>query len=464
MSQLTHSTSTRASVASRLWRALREGEYSTAFVSLLDQAFFSGCNFLTVIIVGRYCLQSELGHYQLILTAVLLGYFIQDSLITAPFRVYRHRLKTLRQDVYRGNLLLAEGLLLGVFSLAAAGMLLASQFGFGPPQLVEVFWLLPAILPFILLRDFCRRFSFADMRISRALMVDAFVAIAQIGLLFWLLKTDRLTVRNVYIVIGWCCSIASLTWLLLGVRKVRFSVSRFWEDLLRNWSFGRWMMASMLLCNMLPMVVLPWILAFTHSEAATGTLTACLGLIGAANVLINGIDNMIGPRAAKMYTEGGPAKLMAILGKAVLFYVVLVGAFAVCVGLFGQSAVDIIYKGKYPGVTPVLIVLSLNAFMLGLNSTASAGLYAMDRPNINFFADLCIFACVATAIGFLVVWFGVLGGAMAHLLGTTSGAIVRWLILWRLTASWKERIRSQTPSSLESGINNEVEMETAQLS
>ena len=80
--------------------------------------------------------------------------------------------------------------IVATFMLAtvAAGFYLAT----GSTPMVHVLGVLAAIIPFMLLRDFARRFAFAELRMFTALMLDTSVAAVQIGGLLGLAAAGRL--------------------------------------------------------------------------------------------------------------------------------------------------------------------------------------------------------------------------------------------------------------------------------
>jgi len=70
-----------------------------------------------------------------------------------------------------------------VLILACAAMALTWR---ASPEMITMTWLVAAIAPFALTRDFVRRFDFAHLATGRVLLLDCTAAIIQLSLLAWL--------------------------------------------------------------------------------------------------------------------------------------------------------------------------------------------------------------------------------------------------------------------------------------
>ena len=130
-------------------------------LAIFDQAAVSGTNFLTVVLVGRACGQEELGYYSLGVTILVLLVSVQESLVTAPYTVFRERLRGWRRNEYAGRVLVQQGVLA---LLAAVG--LAAMVGLSGVVHRDMTLIVAAVVPLVLLRDFCRRLGFAHGRIG----------------------------------------------------------------------------------------------------------------------------------------------------------------------------------------------------------------------------------------------------------------------------------------------------------
>src|SRR4051794_29674254 len=132
-------------------------------LAVLDQAVVSGTSFLTTILLWRWCGPGELGVYSLGFTLLVTWGCVQESLIALPYTIYRHRPLRETPAEYAGSVLVHQGLLSALALVTLAVIALALSFGGAVPGLAGVTWVLAAVMPFALLREFGRRFAFAHL-------------------------------------------------------------------------------------------------------------------------------------------------------------------------------------------------------------------------------------------------------------------------------------------------------------
>jgi len=261
----------------------------------MNQGVVSATNFVTGVLIGRYCTKDEFGLYMLGFSIVLLVLDLQISLIATPYMVYSPRLKGEEQRLYRGSSLIHQGVLSAIvmFVLAAWGIILS--LGFGPPGLSPVIWALVAAIGFIMFREFVRRLCFAGLRMEIALLFDCCVAALQVAGLLILARSGLLSATRAYWVIGCACATAGAGWLLLNRSGFTVQARRAISDLEQNWTFGKWVFASGMLWTV-SMNLYPWLLTFFHGTSSVGVWGACLVVTALANVPLAGLQNYLGPR------------------------------------------------------------------------------------------------------------------------------------------------------------------------
>ena len=79
----------------------------------------------------------------------------------------------------------------------------------------------------------------------------------------------------------------------------------------------------------------------------------------------------------------------------------------------------LVYGPQFAGTGWIIGVLSLSVLANSLGVTAGNGLWAMERPQANFVADLFSLGVVIVATISLVPLLGPLGAALATLCGTS---------------------------------------------
>lgn len=402
---------------------------STSFIALLDQVVVSGLGFATSIIIGRES-KEMLGIYYLALSIVLFVRGIQESLVSAPFKVFCHRQEEATLPRYAGSSLVHHTFV----SIAVVSVLLFLGWlpidAFLPEGFRAVIVALAFTLPLILLREFLRQISFARLRFSGALVVDSCVALVQLGGLWWLAATDQLTVVRTYSIMAVACGGASLGWLLTSTQRLdydRQSVKKHWD---MNWNFGRWAVAAQLIGAIAPYVV-PWILSILKDATATGLFAACMTLVGASRVITDAIFNLLTPKSAQAYHNGGREALVGMLIRWGGMFAVMMSVFTVFIFLFGEDVLVLVYGDGYAGTKWPLTILAIALWIHTIGFTCGDGLFVLEKTRENFWADVIATALTLVVSVPLVMYLGLTGAALATLLALGSGAIARFVILNR---------------------------------
>ncbi len=406
-------------------RLASDAMFRKSMVSLLDQAVVSATSFAITVILGRLCGKPEVGLYYLALQAVLLARGVQEQLIASPYLVYGGRKQGHAAATYAGSSLVHE------MSLLAAVMLtisLVARFGGWTPPVAELLWLLVGAAPLMLLREYIRQISFAELRVGEALAVDCGVATLQLSALGVAAYAGVLSTPLTFVLLSLGCGVAATAWIIR--RRGKFVAERraVVSDWFHNWRFGRWALASQLLGQTMPLVM-PWIVAATHGQAATGTLGVGTTLIGFANMFVLGLSNFICPRAAQAFAAGGKRELVGVLKRAAGMYLAVLIPFAFAMLLAGGKLMAFVYGAEFADAGPIMAVLAFGAVANSLGVTAGNGLWAMEMPSANFRADVCALLVWILSTVLLIPLYGPLGAAVASSLGTTVGAVVRGWVL-----------------------------------
>ena len=423
---------TRNAVSSVLGDAVEQAT-SSGVLSIVDQAVVSGANFLTTLIIARTCSKSELGIYALAWTIVMFLAAIQGNLVTVPYTVYCHRHTGHSLATYAGSTLIYQLLV----SLAAVVCFLVLDvvlaLGYGPESLRPAAWVLLGAIPFILLRDYARRFMFAHLAMATAVTIDIIVAVLQIGTLLALVRFGWLSAAAAYGAMGWACAVACACWWFLDRQPMRVTRIRLLSDWFRNWSFGKWALMSQL--TGLGFYMLPWILASVRGEAETGVLAACTTLVGLSHLFVMGLNNFVMPKASRAFAECGAHGLCRVLRKATFYAAVVLGTLCIVIFFVGHALVAFVYGAAYANTGPLVSVLALAALTDAIGLLANAGLWAMDRPAASIIGDVTQLVVTLGVALWLVSPLGALGIAVALVAGRTTAAAVRWSTLWMLMGS-----------------------------
>ncbi len=397
---------------------------SKTSLSLIDQVIVSGTRFATTVLVGRLGSEAELGVYSLAFSILVFVFGLQESLISIPYTIFVKRLDRLSQRKYAAsafvqticlNAIAMTTLFIGCIYL----MMFKTSSGFG-----WVFAVLAVMMPFMLLREFARRFTFAHLNMRSVLALDICVSIIQLaglGLLAW---GGRMTAPGAFLATGIASGIGGLAWLYFWWSNLQWDRQRFSVDLLKNWSFGKWVAATNLV-SVLHMYFVHWLLVSVYDERTTGIFSACLTVVVLANPFILGITNVLSPKAAHVFAEEGAAAVGKIVWSYVGIIVSVLGPFAVLAGLFGNEFIVWVFKEKYSGNDASIILLAIGTIALGVSFAVGNGLRAIDRPQTNFWAGILGLLVTATVSSLLVTYQGIFGATIGLVAGFYAMTVYR---------------------------------------
>jgi len=202
---------------------LASGNHALAWA---DQAVVSATSFLTLIMIARWTDVNQLGAYAIGASVLALLLATQDSLITRPYAIQLYRpLGTPAEHAFSSLLLNFLLSAMGILVLGAAALALSASGAHR--QAAEITWALAGTIPFVLLREFARRFAFAHFKVFQALVVDVGVAALNVVLLGWLGWTGRLSAVTAFAAVGVSCAIATIGWLYFARSEFAFRFGHF---------------------------------------------------------------------------------------------------------------------------------------------------------------------------------------------------------------------------------------------
>ena len=409
------------------WSSIRRG----STLSVLDQLVVSGASLLTGVVVGRSCPQEVFGLYVLGLSIVTFGSDLQSSLIGTPYAVNSPRLKGRDLAEYTGSVLVHQAISSAFVTLLLGGAWIAQQFGLGPRGLAPVMLTLSVISCFILLRDFLRRLCFARLLIHTALILDALVAILQVGGVLTLAYFGLLSAAGAFWVIGIACLTTGLAALALGRGYYLIVPKRTIADFRVGWSLGRWVLASSLLWG-LGMNLYPWLVATFHGAAATGIWGVCVSVVSVATPALGGVQNYLGPRIATLFARSGPEALRTFIGRTITKLLAVLFCCWLILLLAGERIAVLIYDGRYSGTGSVITLLGLSLIAGTVGTIYSRVLFAIERADIDFRVNIVTVLVLLLAGVPMVRAWGPRGAALALLLSNAFAAGIRWFLAIRL--------------------------------
>jgi O-antigen/teichoic acid export membrane protein len=394
-------------------------------LALADQAIVSAASFFTTVIIGRCTDPSQLGAYAIAISVLASLFTIQGVLITLPYSIQLHRPLGTPQEHAGSSLAqtaLFTGLVVAGLATAAVGMLARGA----SPELVVMTWALAAVAPFALLREFCRRFSFAHFHLGHALALDSAVSVLQVATLAWLGRTGRMSAVTACAALGLSCAVAALGWFYVARGEFAIRRDQVGRTVKQSWSLGKWLFVNQIMVQV-QRYVTHWLSLVIAGAAVTGVYAACLSIVAFANPVTFGLGNMLAPRSALAWKERGGAGLRRqAIGDAVLFAAVL-APFCLLAFFAGDDLMRFLYHGReYEGYGSLVTLLALATLASAVGTPASNALASMERPRAIF----CVGAAAALLTVVLVWWWMAEWGLAGAACGLLTGSIVGSAGLW----------------------------------
>jgi O-antigen/teichoic acid export membrane protein len=397
---------------------------SRPLAALIDQAVVSGTSFLVTVLVGRFAGEQQLGLYSLGFTLIILACGVQESLVVIPYTVFAPRAAAKRRTRFAGSALLQSV----VASLAMSGCLAVAGLALTAPRLPQfapVVAVLLAAVPMILLREFARRFAFAQMRFATALAIDGAVTAAQLTVLFTLAASGKLSAAAALAIHGGCCGVVGLGWFFIFRRHFSLARDEIAVDWRQSWGLGSWLLAGHV-TGITQAYALHWCLAFVLGAETTGGFAAAMTIVSLANPFILGAGNLLMPVTAHTFANSGSAGVWRLAVRSTRWLAAGLTLFSLSAAFAGDRALAIVYGGQFGGQIPTVTLLALAISVAALGLSAEHGLRASDRPRAIFAANFLALIVTLGLAACLVPTYRNLGAAASLLAGNLVGSSMRW--------------------------------------
>ena len=428
---------TRPDVRVSILRVLSRLASNNHILALADQGMASAASFAATVMMGRWANAAELGAYALAVSLLVSLQAAQESLVTLPYTILQR--DSSRTATHSGSALLLSLLL----SIMAASLLAAAAANLAAAGVeanaVSLAWALCAVTPFVLLREFSRRFAFAHLRVAQAAALDAVAVVVQIVALLSLASLGALSAATACLALGGASGVAGLLWLCHAKGRIVFCARDTKATLAESWRLGKWLFVNQIIMQL--QIYAPyWLTLALAGPAATGVLSACVSVVAFASPFVTGLSNILTPKAVKAWREGGGAALRRQAIRDAIVLGVVTSGFGVFVSFFAEGVMSLLYPGgAYRGLGATVATLAAALVAAALGLPPANALASMERPRPLVVAGL-IGAVLTAALVTLLGWaWGLLGIASAVFAGHAAGSVARWTAL--LSATRARRCR-----------------------
>jgi O-antigen/teichoic acid export membrane protein len=334
-----------------------------------------------------------------------------DALVSLPYTFQQYRPLGSRAE-HAGSVLIHGCLLSLLITAVLATSALGLSFYGASAEVMAVIWALAAAMPFALLREFCRRFAFAQLQVNNALMLDVSVAATQLVLVSFLIWTEQLSAVTTLAAIGIACALGAAAWFYRARESFLIRWDQVFNALRHSWNLGRWFLAMRLTSTMGAQSIW-WLLALIAGISMTGLYAACDSIAGLANPLILGFGNIINARAASAFEKGGILSLRREVAQNVLLIGASLTFYCAVILIYGEDLLVLLYGEQYAGHGHVMTILAFSILTMGLGLPAASALTSMGHARDAFLIGLLGDVLSLILVLSLVPEWGVQGAAYA---------------------------------------------------
>jgi O-antigen/teichoic acid export membrane protein len=429
-----------------LWRALSSLLPPSQILALADQVVVSATSFLVFVVIARSTGPGELGIYALAISILAFCLATQESLITRPYAIKLHDPAGFPAQ-HAFSVLVLSLALCSAFALVASVAAAAFIALDAPAELIHLAWAVAGALPFVLMREFARRFAFAHLAVSQALALDTGVAVLTLiaaGMLYW---NGAVSAPALIAAIGICCAITTVAWLYAARRQFAVGFDQLRATSRQCWGLGKWFLWGQLGVQIQGYAT-PWLALVLGGAAVAGLFAACASIVAFTNPVIFGFCNLLTPKFVRILKNNGIAALRRRVISDALVLGAIMSAFCLVIFVFGADIMRLLYRDEvYAGNSHVLGLLALAALVMAVSIPPSLALAAAGRAR-PVAAVMLFSASVNTLLVILLLpkW-GLLGAAYAVLIGDTVGAAGRWTAFWLFVPLEAESGSTAEPSS-----------------
>ena len=406
-------------------------------IGLFDQALASGATFFTSIVLGRVCSKDEFGLYTLAFSIVVAGMVLQNSLVLTPFTVFSTRLGQGEGSLYLGSTLVHQTVLSGLLVITLLGIAILTSFVFVFTNFGKTAFVLSAVLPFILLKEFARRISYAKFKVKSALIIDIFYLLFQVGGVVLIAYLGLLSASSAYLITGFASIVSVIFWFNEFRQEFTFSINHAISDFRRNRTLGKWIFFSGV-AWMASTLLYPWFLGTMRGAIDVAIYGACTSVISLINPMLISFSNILEPTLSIAYAKGGLDLLKKPIMLATKSFSLVFGFITFVFIIFGNQIIVFIYGIKYYGNGITIGVIACNVFIMAMNLILSRTSFVVDRGDIDFKSNI-LSMFISFTIGILLVYYlGVLGAAIGLLLANLTGSILKYITLSTFFKSSKD--------------------------
>lgn len=413
--------------------------------ALMDQALFSGANFLLNILLARFLEPAQYGAYAVVFTWFLLLGTIHTATLTEPILVYGSGKYAERFSRYLGYTLFGH---IGVSALISAilAVIAVIFFGLRINDIGIAFLGVALAAPFILLNWFLRRVSYVRSQTHWAAMCGALYLTLQLIMIFLLavgytetfptmgvvgvenfLHYSPLSSFTAFLTMG-ISSLISCS-VLIMIFKPRFtgheegiSADAVVRDHVK---YGRWAVATMMARWIPNNLYLGLLIPVVLSLGSAGAYRALTNFVMPIWIVNDAISILLIPSFVRLLRGGDRTLFEHRVWLTVGIYVFISTAYALLIVVLGANVImPLVYGDNYREYAELLVLVGFLPLTNCASVILGGVLRAMNLPQLVFRTDIVRGVSLMTVGVFLLFNFGIVGA----LLGSAVAGVVETVV------------------------------------
>lgn len=403
--------------------------------SILDQAFFSGTNFVLSILLARWLAPDLYGIFALSFAIYLFFSGIYNAIILEPISVfatskYHEQFHQYLSSQFAIHFIVTG--ILGGFIICVA--LILNYLNVWESILVKALFGVGVSLPFLLLLWLVRRVYYIIQSPSDALVSTFIYSVSTLmGALILNSSIYRGNIFLWYVLIGSASLLSSIPVFFSKKLKV-FSEQAFsnWKTFFREqWLFGRWIVLATLLYSLGTQTQIFLTASFLGLHAA-GAFKAVQNVMLPMFQIVAAVSTLMLPPISLEYGRKNYEEMRSKSLRVAGLLVFIAIGYEITL-LFGAKHIDhFLYDAKYTDFVWLLPVIGLIPLLNAFQTGFSLILRSLQKP-IYYIIDKSISAFIGVSSAFLFTSFWSMPGAVYSLLLVELTTL---LIYWWLYHKW----------------------------
>lgn len=399
--------------------------------TILDQAFFSGANFVTNILLARWLTVEGYGTFAVGYAIFLFMSTIHTGFLTEPMLVFTERFRNESRSYFsllnRGHITLSS-ILSVVLMIVGLFFIIIGHVFLGRELII-----LAVALPIILWMWLIRRACYAKMQPHLATIgsfLYACIVITGITIVsYW----GLLSVGVAFGVIS-IASLLSGLWIAKRIDLLSWEKSPVGfrsEALSAHFGYGKWAAPTRSIewtSGQFALLIIPvW-----GGIAASGEFKALDNLLMPASQVFTALYLLLLPVFSRSVINGdlkqkATTSILAILGLMLGFWVALV--------IFGPAIVSLLYGAQYEEISQYLMLAGLIPVIAALSAGLGTVSRALNYPKDIFRANIAAVLFAVTVGIFLISKWAITGAILYHIGALLIESIILAWLLFKRTRS-----------------------------